>query len=474
MTNALADDLDRYLASRREARSGFLGYLRHVWWMGHPLIIGRHTRMMAAAIDEAIDLFFQGVSSIYLVEIPVRHGKSDLISRAAPGYFLGRCRMRGVDPDVVMSGYGGDLVQGFSKDAKQIIRSGAYHSAFPGVAIARGSDNVSEWRLEGCYGKVVATGLGGSLTGKGYMWGSVDDYCKNREEAESEVIREKVWNSFTNDMLTRRAPVSITFVVATPWHVDGLGARLLDLVGDKAGGERFKHLRLPARELAADGTATYLFPERYSPEWYESQYRFLGTYCSSGLMDCQPVPAEGNTFRKEWFPVAEPPQAFTSVCRAWDLAASSKRYSNYTSGALLGLCGDRIWVLDVARKRVPAGAVARWIAQVGVRDGKQVEVVVERQPAAGAIATESILDLVAQQGLPAYSTGPITGDKLTRALPFSAHAESGRVFLAPGEWNEAFLEEIVSFPSGKTDDQVDASAHAYNHLMLSPVAGVMR
>ncbi len=59
---------------------------------------------------------------------------------------------------------------------------------------------------------------------------------------------------------------------------------------------------------------------------------------------------------------------------------------------------------------------------------------------------------------------PVTGDKETRAKPLAAQSEIGNVRLVRGPWNEAFLDEIETFPAGAHDDQVDAAADALREL----------
>ena len=50
----------------------------------------------------------------------------------------------------------------------------------------------------------------------------------------------------------------------------------------------------------------------------------------------------------------------------------------------------------------------------------------------------------------------VSGTKVSRALPWIALAEEGKVFLVRGAWNKEFIDEACSFPAGTHDDQVDA------------------
>lgn len=438
--------------------------------MPQDLAIGRHTRAMAEVIDFAISEFFNGRSTFWDIEIPFRHGKSDIFSRALPGYFLGRCIANDIDPDIILTGYGASLVQGFSLDAKDRIADPRYKVLFPGIEIASKRSSAEEWRLQGRSGKVVATGLGGSLTGKGYHLGVCDDTVKSREEAESETYREKTYTAFTNDFMSRRAPTSITFLVQTPWHVDGVQGRLQEAYRKDNSFPKFKQLIFPARTKQEDGSWKYLFPERFDEAWYLSQYATLQTYGSAGPLDCNPIPAEGNVAKPEWFEIVSAVPAGCASVRAWDMAGTESKLADFTSGCkMLQAPNGVMYIEDYRRGQIQAARVPTVIKSTAVMDGIHCEVVVEEEPAAsGKIASSYIIGLLA--GWPVWSIRP-SGDKLSRALPLLAQAEAGNVKLLRGDWNTAFLDEVRAFPSGQHDDMIDAAAHAFNHLTQSPRAG---
>ena len=473
-----------------DASKSFKNYLKLNWWMPHKLLFGAHTEAMCNMIDEAIDLFLQKQSSYWLVEVPFRHGKSDICSRAMIGYFLGRLRAANLDPDAILTGYGAGLVEGFSSDAKMIIDTPRYRNVFPACRMKHGKNNVQEWRLQGCYGKVTAAGLGGSITGKGGALVVIDDYFKNREEAESELMRDKVWDQITNDIMTRLAPVSITIVVATPWHVDGPGKRILKAMEEDPDFPRFRHLRFPARTqtgTGADGKAiySYLFPERYSERWYKSQYAQLGPYASRGLLDCDPVPASGNCCKREWFTIVDTVPAGMRVVRGWDLAATAKKSADFCCGFLVGKAPNgRLFLIDDFRTQSPAAAIKTTIMNIAQQDIEKYgrdnyDVVIEQEPGAtGIITTDDFITALRQKNIRAHRA-LAQGDKLTRALPFFAYCaanfEQGEAYctgLLKGKWNNDFLNTVTSFPEVNHDDEVDACAHAYNR-MNKPSAGAV-
>ena len=312
---------------RRYAAGHMLGFMQWCWWMPpdrRPLKVGRHTRALCERFDRAIEDFKAGKSTYLVVNMPFRHGKSDLVSRALPAYFLGRCAE--FQPDVIMSGYGTSLVKGFSAKVQGIMRSEAYQRLYPGVKVDPVHCAKEEWCVEGSQGLVTAQGLGGAITGKGGNLIIVDDYCKNREEAESDVMRNKMWESFKDDLMTRtNSPAAIVVVCATRWHEDDIVGRIFAEMKKDPDYPRFESLIFPAHKAGPDGWDT-LFPELYSADWYRRQRASLGSYSSAALLDCAPVSDAMKEFKSEWlcFYDDPPPRSRLNVYVFVD-ASSGKR-----------------------------------------------------------------------------------------------------------------------------------------------------
>lgn len=283
---------------RRMAQGNLLAFLQYCWWMPSPLHIGRHTRELCARLTRAVEDFRQGKDTYLIVNMPFRHGKSDLVSRALPAYFLGRCR--DMQPNVIMSGYGSSLVKGFSANVQSIVESEAYGKVFPDMRIDPDKNATDEWKIKDSVSSVYAQGLGGSITGKGGNLIIVDDYCKNAKEAESQTERDNVWTSFKTDVCTRtNAPAHIIIVCATRWHVNDLVGHIYEEMEKDPDYPRYESLVYPARKDGPDGWET-LFPEHYKPSWYSMQRSQLGPLQAAALLDCDPKLAGTTVFRREW------------------------------------------------------------------------------------------------------------------------------------------------------------------------------
>lgn len=153
------------------------------------------------------------------------------------------------------------------------------------------------------------------------------------------------------------------------------------------------------------------------------------------------------------------------VCRAWDYAASQPRPGSdpdYTVGAKVAHDGTRTFVLDIERGRWSPDRVLDLTAATAARDGQRCDILVEEEfGAAGKILIAQL-----QQRLSGFNVRPasVSGGKMARAYHFAAALNAGRVMLLEADWNSELLLELEDFPEGGHDDQVDALAHAYNHL----------
>jgi len=178
-------------------------------------------------------------------------------------------------------------------------------------------------------------------------------------------------------------------------------------------------------------------------------------------------PVAGMYFRREWFEIVDQAPAVDIAVRYWDFAGSRRTAKNkdpdWTVGLLLGYRPPYFYVLDVVRLQESPGTVMETVEATAALDTPAVPVIVEQEP--GSASLYHVDNLV--DALPGYAVvgRPSTGSKIIRAKPISSAAEHGKVILARGEWNRAFLSELEYFPDGAHDDQVDALSGAHASLV---------
>ena len=458
--------------ARRIAQRDLLAFTRWCWWQPHPFVEGRHTRAICERLTRAAADWREGKTTYLLIAVPFRHGKSDLVSRAFPAWFLGANADR--QPDVIMSGYGGSLVQGFSKRVKRIMEDGRYQALFPGVLPARGSNKAAEWQVGGSAGTVVAQGLGGSLTGKGGHLIIVDDYCKNREEAASKVYRDKVWDSFRNDLMTRQnSPASIVIVCATPWHIDDLRGRIRRHMAEDPDFPRFEEVNFPASK---PGEYDFLFPERFSPRWYKAQRAALQRQAAA-LLDCEPMVEGGNRFDVSKVVIHTTLEGWPAgrESRGWDLASSTKQREGEDPDRTWGVRGfvkkihigsnvfqHELWLRSAVACREEAPARDALIRATALSDGRAVSQYVE---AFGGYKDAYTTLAAVLRGVCVVKPSRLPGDKSAKLSPLEPCFSAGLVHVyAPGfgPWLSTWLSEFASFPNGTHDDGPDATAVMYH------------
>jgi len=479
MTETIAEqkinpsDAAAELLRRRKARVDFGAYHQYCWWGSEPLRIGRHTSAIWDRINRAIDDYLEGVSTFLQIIVPFRHGKSDIVSIALPAFFLARCAQK--QPDVIMAGYGAELVEGFSRKTKSVIKSPQYATLFPDVKLKPGHDKINQWGIEGSSGAVTVAGIGGSITGRGGALIVLDDYCKTADESESDVYRRRNWESFKDDLLTRRAPVSIVIVCATRRHVDDISGRIDHEIDTNTEFPRFEKIMFPAHDekyVTDDNPKGYLFPERFSDDWYESQYATLGAHSAAALMDCNPLVRGGNRFQVDTIVYHDSLDEFPEkmrYIRFWDLASTEKERSkddpDYTAGALVAyrtINGvPEIWIKDVAAFQHEAPRRNDRIIANANKDGVETTIVVES--VAGYKDTFTTLrELFRGKYIVMKQTA--TKDKSVNAAPLEPLFDAGNVHVLRSAWNTIFYKQFSEFPNGKHDDVVDAVSGAFRFL----------
>lgn len=400
-------------------------------------------------VQDHVDALLRGDIEALMVEAPVRHGKSELLTIRLPVYAIDRDRTT----RFILGCYNQELANKFSRKSRSLARR-------IGIPLSDERKAMSEWETpQG--GGFRAIGVGAGVTGLGGNLIGIDDPIKNREDAESELVRDKTWDWYTDDLMTRLEPKAKRFFVASPWHEDGLGQRILN----SEEGKRWTHLRLPALAEEHDPlgreVGEALCPDRFTEDDLALIRERMGEYSFSALYQCRPVPRTGNMFPADAVTLVDAVPPFGTTIRYWDKAGSNDSGA-YTAGVKMGYADGRYWVVDVVRCRKEAHERDQLIRTTAQMDGPQTHQWVEQEPGSGGKeSAQNFIRMLA--GFTAHSE-PVTGDKVTRADPWAAQWQAGNVRCLRGEWNAAYIREHGSFPAGTYKDQVDASAGAFQKL----------
>jgi predicted phage terminase large subunit-like protein len=186
--------------------------------------------------------------------------------------------------------------------------------------------------------------------------------------------------------------------------------------------------------------------------------------------------AEGSIFDRRWFEIISPhdvpEKALSRKVRYWDFAATepSKRNTDpdWTAGCAMCELDGVFYILDMQHFRSTPKTTEERVARIASSDGRtSTQIWIEEEPgSSGKIVT----DHYKRRVLKGYICRGHreTGNKVRRALPFSAAAEAGNVKIVRGAWVASFLDELEAFPEGSHDDQVDAASGAFARLVKRP------
>lgn len=460
--------------------------MKACWSKKTPFLIGFHTKKICEAIDRSFKRFKKGESTYLLINVHHRVGKSDIVSRYLGAHFLGEFPSE----EVMQVSYQANLASSFSAFGRNIVKSNNYKSIYPKISLSRETNKKNDWLIvdesgQQTGGRLYASGLQSGLTGNGYALGIVDDYCRGRAQAESQVFRDNTWEAFTDDFMTRAAPVSITIVLATQWHIDDLSGRIKKEMISNKDFPQFEILSFPARaeDYVGEGKypGEYLFEERLGKKWYLKQYATLGPYSAAALLDCNPLLRTGGMLSTDGIVVEKkiPGPVELVWARIWDLAHTAKQRAgddpDWTSGTRMAFEYRKddpvphLWISNVKRMREGATSRDRKIKLTAEIDGEFTKQAIENtidSKDAYEYITKAIPDI-------SFKKLDIKGDKAARATPLEPiFATPGHVHILEGDWNDAWIDEVMRFDGtgNSHDDQIDNLSAGY--MMLADKNGI--
>jgi len=408
-------------------------------------------------ICEHLDRVDRGEIDRLAIFMPPRHGKSETVTVRYPLKFL----RENPDKNVLITGYNERFAERFGRKTRNIA---VRHN----FALDETKQSAKEWAMS--QGGILMTrGVGSPPTGIGFDRIIIDDPIRKREDANSVVYREKLWDWFTDDLYTRLEPKAAVILIMTRWHFDDISTRAI-----LSEPSRWTVLKLPALATGGDplgrAEGEALWPDRWPKEAILRVKEVMagreGLASFEALYQQNPTPKEGSFFEVgklqivESLPIEELP-----VQRAWDKAASLS--GDYTAGVKLAGPDTNgfFYVADVVRGRWNPFERDQVILRTAQLDGAICPVWGPQDPGqAGVVDAQNFIKLL--KGF-AVRTGPVSGSKELRASPFSAMVSGGKVRIVKAFWNQDFIEELRQFPSGANDDQVDALADSFNKLNAS-------
>jgi len=378
--------------------------------------------------------------------MPPRHGKSELASRRFPAFYLGRHP----EKQIASVSASADLASDFGRDVRNLIQSPEYAALFD-TRLAEDSQARNKWHTNrgGIY---YSLGVGGQFMGRGADVLLIDDPFANMAEAQSELTRKNVWEWYTGTAYNRLQPGGAIVVINHRMHEDDLSGRLL--AQQAAGGDKWEVVDLPA--IDAEGKA--LWPEAYPIEALERIQRNSLPRFWSALYQQRPAPEEGDYFKADWFRTydALPPRSEMQVYGGSDYAVTADG-GDYTVHAVVGLDADgRMYLLDIWRRQAASDVWVEAFCDF-VKEWKPIGWAEEKGQIASGVGPLIDVRSRARQAFVHREAFPTRGDKAIRAQSIRGRvALDGLYVPRNAPWLAELRSELLHFPAGKHDDQVDA------------------
>jgi hypothetical protein len=257
---------------------------------------------IAKKLEAGYKRLMEGKDVRIMIFMPPRHGKSDMATQKFPSWVLGKTP----SIPVMVASYSDELATDFGQRTRDIMQSPQYKQMFNSRlradAKARG-----KWQTEE-NGGYTAVGVGGALTGRGFKIGIIDDPFKNREEADSETIRESRHKWYQSTFSTREEGNSMIVFILTRWHEDDLAGRVLaDNERAKKAGEAYDdwdvilYRAISTEDDNHRTTGEALWPDKFPIEKLMNKKTQMGTYEFSALYQQNPIDEEDRKFKTEWY-----------------------------------------------------------------------------------------------------------------------------------------------------------------------------
>lgn len=429
----------RELLTRMDAANSLIAFTEYTYPRYRT---AKHHKIIA----EQLERVERGEVDRLMLLVPPRHGKSELASKRLPAWLLGRQPHKQFLSVSATEGLAAD----FGRDVRNIIGSAEYRAIFD-TRLAEDSQAKGKWHTsEG--GMFYAIGVEGNILGRGGDLLLIDDPYATMKEAQSELTRKNVWDWYTGTAYNRLMPGAAIVVINHRMHEDDLCGQLL--AQQAAGGDKWEVVELPALNDAGEA----LWPEAYPVQALERIRRNSQPRYWSALYQQRPAPEEGDYFKSEWLKpyTKAPPLDTLRVYGGSDYAVTADG-GDFTVHAVVGLDPEgRMYLLDLWRKQAASDV---WVEAF-------CDLVLQWKPMSWAEEQGQIKSGVGpflerrqreRQAFVYRQPFPTRGDKAVRAQSIRGRmALDGLYVPTSAPWYADFRSELLSFPAGKHDDQVDA------------------
>ena len=410
------------------------------------------------------------------ISSPPRAGKTHLASMRFPAWYLGQPGHE--RHQIIACGYGDSIVSDAGRELRNLLQRPEHQEVFPQIQLATDSRASDAWRTTS--GAIYhAAGTGSGITGRGMDLGIIDDAVRGHEDADSLVVQERNWKWWLSDFLSRRMKDSVLLAIGTRWGDRDLMGMILAASDENA--EDWVHLNFPAIE--DDGNA--LVPGLKPLHELEETRASVPARVWNCLYMGNPVPDEGAFFPADKLIEFDQEDLLIVDGHSGKMIPRPLRYygasdfsvtpgaGDYTVHMVVGVDpGDNIYIVDLWRgQAAPDESIDAmidlmqkwkpmcWAQERGIIDRSL-----------GPFVQKRMNERKAYYHLVKFAS---VADKMTRAQSILGRISMSKVHFPKHEnWWPELQAEMVRFPLGMHDDQVDALA-LIGRMLAGMVGGSM-
>jgi predicted phage terminase large subunit-like protein len=461
------------LEARQRAEAAYLDLIEFCKAMQSDYKVGKHHRILADLLmeieqgkeyaeesEEKVDV---GKDRI-CVNMPPRHGKSQLVSIYFPAWFLGR----NPDKKVLMVSHTTDLAVDFGRKVRNLIATPDYQAIFPDVRLAADSKSAGRWNTS-VGGEYFACGVGSALAGRGAHLLLVDDPHNEQDIINGNLdVFDKAYEWFTFGARTRLMPGGRIAIVQTRWHLDDLTGRVTKDMAQNELADKYEIVEFPAilEVEQEDGVVQEkpLWPAFFDLPALHRTKASMPMFQWNSQYQQKPTTEEAAIVKREWWKewTAEEPPKCEYLIMTLDAAAEKNNRADYTALTTWGVFFNEeedcygIILLNAIKKRLEFPELKE-LAWAEYTEWSPDAFIVEKKSSGTPLYQEMRRSgLMVQE----YTPHRGSGDKTARLNSVADIVRSGLCWVPQTRWAEELVEEIAGFPFMSNDDLVDATVMA--------------